>query len=120
MFVDNANGGQIIIGDNVSLNHNVTIDASNDGVIIIGNDVGIAMNTVVRSSNHDYSNIRKHIPGTIAIGNNVWIGSNCVILPDVIIGNGSVIGAGSVVTKDIPSNVIAVGNPCKPIKKIIR
>lgn len=54
----------------------------------------------------------------IEIGNNVWIGGNVTILPGVKIGDDSVIGAGSVVTKDIPSDVIAVGNPCKPIKEI--
>ncbi|MBQ8669396.1 sugar O-acetyltransferase [bacterium] len=54
----------------------------------------------------------------ITIGKNVWIGGGVTILPDVTIGNGAVIGAGSVVTKDIPSNVVAVGNPCKVIKKI--
>jgi acetyltransferase-like isoleucine patch superfamily enzyme len=119
VYIETNNGGEIVIGDNVSLNHNVTIDAADGGLIIIGNDVGIGMNTVLRSSNHDYiKGPRDHIPGTIAIGNNVWIGANCVILPDVIIGSGSVIGAGSVVTKDIPPNVVAFGNPCRPIKKI--
>ena len=52
----------------------------------------------------------------ITIGDDVWIGANCVILPGVHIHNGAVIGAGSVVTKDIPANAIAVGNPAKIIK----
>lgn len=52
----------------------------------------------------------------ITIGDDVWIGANCVILPGVHIHNGAVIGAGSVVTKDIPANAIAVGNPAKVIK----
>ena len=54
----------------------------------------------------------------IHIGNNVWIGANSVILPGVNIGDNSVIGAGSIVTKDIPSNVIAVGNPCRVLSEI--
>jgi acetyltransferase-like isoleucine patch superfamily enzyme len=54
----------------------------------------------------------------ICIGNNVWIGANVTILAGVTIGDGAVIGAGSVVNKDIPSNVIAVGNPCKVLRKI--
>lgn len=54
----------------------------------------------------------------ITIGEGVWIGGGAIILPGVTIGNGSVIGAGSVVTKDIPANVVAVGNPCKVIREI--
>ena len=54
----------------------------------------------------------------IKVGNNVWIGGNVIVLPGVTIGDNVVIGAGSVVTKDIPANVVAVGNPCKIIKEI--
>ena len=54
----------------------------------------------------------------ITIGNNVWIGAGVNILPGVTIGDNTVIGAGSVVTKDIPSNVLAVGNPCRVVKEI--
>ena len=54
----------------------------------------------------------------IEIGNNVWIGGNVIVLPGVKIGDNAVVGAGSVVNKDIPANVVAVGNPCKVIKNI--
>lgn len=54
----------------------------------------------------------------IVIGDNVWLGANVTVLPGVTIGRNSVVGAGSVVTKDIPENVVAVGNPCKPLRKI--
>lgn len=54
----------------------------------------------------------------IKVGNNVWIGGNVVVLPGVTIGDNVVIGAGSVVNKDIPSNSVAVGNPCKVIKSL--
>ena len=54
----------------------------------------------------------------IKVGNNAWIGGNVVVLPGVTIGDNVVIGAGSVVNKDIPSNSVAVGNPCNVIKKI--
>jgi acetyltransferase-like isoleucine patch superfamily enzyme len=54
----------------------------------------------------------------ITVGNNVWFGGNVVVLPGVTIGDNVVIGAGSVVTKDIPSNVVAVGNPCKVLREI--
>jgi acetyltransferase-like isoleucine patch superfamily enzyme len=57
-------------------------------------------------------------PAPIIIGNNVWIGSNSTILPGVVIGDNSIIGAGSVVTKNVPSNVIVAGVPAKVIKKI--
>ena len=54
----------------------------------------------------------------IKVGNNVWIGGNVIVLPGVTIGNNTIIGAGSVVTKNIPSNVVAVGNPCRVIKQL--
>ena len=54
----------------------------------------------------------------VTIGNNVWIGGGCIILPGVTIGDNSVIGSGSVVTKSIPANVVAVGNPCRVIKEL--
>ena len=60
------------------------------------------------------------IPSHVHIGNNVWLGAGVIVMPGVTIGDNSVIGAGSVVTKDIPSNVVAVGNPCKPIKEIVQ
>ena len=54
----------------------------------------------------------------IRIGNNVWIGAHSVVLPGVTIGDNVVIGAGSVVTKDLPSNVVAIGNPCKVLREV--
>lgn len=54
----------------------------------------------------------------IKIGDNVWFGGNVVVLPGISIGNNTVIGAGSVITKDIPDNVVAVGNPCRIVKNI--
>ena len=55
----------------------------------------------------------------VTIGNNVWIGGNVTIVPGVTIGDNSVIGAGSVVTKDIPANVVAMGNPCRVVREIV-
>lgn len=70
------------------------------------------------SSNHDYKDLSKHIKGNpIVIGEYVWIASNCVILPEVSIGKYTIVGAGSIVTKDIPPYSIAVGNPAKVIAK---
>ena len=61
---------------------------------------------------------RQNLLFPVKIGNGVWIGSNVVVLPGVTIGDNTVIGAGSVVTKDIPANVVAVGNPCKVLRPI--
>jgi acetyltransferase-like isoleucine patch superfamily enzyme len=119
-YLETENNGVIVIGNNFSSSQNVTIDASDKGRINIGDNVSFGMNTVLRSSNHDYIKNKGHTPGFIGVGNHVWIGANCAVLKDVKIGSGSVIGAGSVVTKDIPENTVAVGNPCKPIKFINR
>jgi acetyltransferase-like isoleucine patch superfamily enzyme len=87
--------------------------------IHFGSNVEIAPGCRLISSNHDLEDFSKAMPskGPIVIGDNVWIGANCVILPGVKIGSNVIIGAGSIVTKDVPNNSIAVGNPCKVIKK---
>jgi len=85
--------------------------------IIIGDNVQFAPGVQLISSNHDFNNFDKQIKSPpIVIGNNVWVGGNAIILPGINIGNNVIIGAGSIVTKDIPSNSIAVGNPCIVIK----
>lgn len=96
-------------------NPNIYIQANNG--IIIGNNVGFGAGTSLISANHNHDDHEIHDKcGPIIIGNNVFVGTNSVILPGVRIGNNVVIGAGSIVSKDIPSNSIAVGNPCKVIK----
>ncbi|MGB6083988.1 acyltransferase [Moheibacter sp.] len=86
--------------------------------IEIGHNVGIGAGSALISSNHNHNDHSVHDEvRPIRIGNNVFIGANSVILPGIQIGNNVVIGAGSVVAKDIPSNSIAVGNPCKVIKE---
>lgn len=86
--------------------------------IHFGSNVEIAPGCRLIASNHDLEDFSKAMPskGPIEIGDNVWIGANCVILPSVKIGSNVVIGAGSIVTKNIPGDSIAVGNPCKVIK----
>lgn len=114
-------GGFIEIGDN-SLINNYSIIYGNGGVKI-GSYTHIAASCTLISSNQNFSfkNIPIQYQGEsregIKIGDNVWIGANSVILDGVNIGDGSIIGAGSIVTKSIPENCIAYGNPAKVIKK---
>ena len=86
--------------------------------IVLGNNVRIGPGVGIISAGHSVTDFDKHESSPpIRIGNNVWIGMNVVILPGVTIGDNVVIGAGSVVRSDIPSDSIAAGNPCKLIKK---
>ena len=124
-FYAQDKSAKIFIGDNVSLNDNVTINADNGGYISIGSDVMIGPGTIMRASNHNFGNISKpftkqgHKCGIIKIKDNVWLGANVIVVPDVLIGNNVVIGAGSVVTRDIPDNSLAVGSPAKVIRTLI-
>lgn len=98
-------------GDNI----NNYIQANNG--IIFGNNIELGPGVSIISSNHSSENFRKHTEGKpIIIGNNVWIGANSTILPEVKIGDNVIIGANSVVTNNIPKNSIAVGNPCRVVK----
>lgn len=81
--------------------------------------LNIAPGVKIISSNHNPGNLDEHLGSNpIRIGRKVWLGANVVILPGVELGDNVTIGAGSVVTKSIPSNSIAVGNPCKVIKNV--
>lgn len=108
------------VGNNVYANFNLTL--VDDAEIYIGNNVMFAPNVVLATAGHPIEPERRrkqaqfNIP--IKIGDNVWIGAGVVVLPGISIGENSVIGAGSVVTKDIPANVVAVGNPCKILREI--
>ncbi|HKJ30350.1 MAG TPA: sugar O-acetyltransferase [Balneolales bacterium] len=108
------------MGDNIFINFNfVILDCA---PVTIGDNVFIAPNVQIYTARHpfDLEERRKHIGSTspISIGNDVWIGGNCVLLPGVSIGDGCTIGAGSVVTKSIPPNTLAVGSPCRVIKQL--
>lgn len=113
-------GSNIFVGKNFFANSNCTIlDVAK---VTIGNNCFLAPNVSIYTAGHP---IHPEIRSTgieygieVVIGNDVWIGGNSVICPGVHIGNGCVIGAGSVVTKDIPDNTIAAGNPCKVIRSI--
>lgn len=124
-------GRNIHIGSNVSINMNCTFVDCNK--ITIGDNVLIASNVQLYTATHPVELRERLTPNwnpdsgeyfcrtyalPIAIGDGCWIGGGVIILPGVTIGNGVVIGAGSVVTKDIPDNCVAAGNPCRVIRKI--
>ncbi len=113
-------GYNIEIGENFYANHNLIIlDGSK---VQFGDNVFIAPNCSFYTAGHPLDAERRNkgleYAKPIKVGNNVWIGGNVIVLPGVTIGDNTVIGAGSVVNKDIPSNVVAVGNPCKVIKQL--
>ncbi len=86
--------------------------------IKIGNNCTFSKGNMIITSTHDYEDFSTVIAKPITIGNNVWITLNVVILQGVVIGDNTIIGAGSVVTHDIPAGVLAAGNPCRVVKKI--
>ena len=112
------------VGD-ISIGNHSFIGAGNViiGPVEIGNRVMTAQNVVISGMNHSYEDIstpptiQPVTTHTIVIEDNVWIGANCVVIPGVRIGRHSVIGAGSVVTKDIPAYSVAVGNPSRVVKR---
>ena len=113
-------GYNIFVGKNFYVNHNcVILDCAK---VIFGDNVFIGPNCGFYTANHpiDFKERAKGIESAreIVVGNDVWIGGNVTVLAGVKIGDNVVIGAGSVVTKDIPANCIAYGNPCKVVKTI--
>ncbi len=108
------------VGNNVYANFNLTLVDDTD--IFIGDSVMFGPNVVLATAGHPVDpELRRKVAQfnlPITIGNNVWIGAGALVMPGITIGDNSIIGAGSVVTKDIPPNVVAVGNPCKVLREI--
>ena len=111
-------GKQISIGRRFFANFNFTV--LDEARVTIGDDCFIGPNVSIYTASHstdpEMRNSRQEWAEPVSIGHNVWIGGSVTILPGVIIGDNVTIGAGSVVTRDIPSNSVAVGNPCKVIR----
>ncbi len=113
-------GTQIELGENFYANHNLVIlDAAK---VIFGDNVFIAPNCGFYTAGHPIDTERRNqgleYAYPIVVGNNVWIGAGVQVMPGVTIGDNVVIGGGSIVVKDIPSNSVAVGNPCRVIRPI--
>ncbi|MEG1528191.1 MAG: sugar O-acetyltransferase [Clostridia bacterium] len=116
----NWGGSHVSFGDNVYANFNLTL--VDDGNITVGDCVMFAPNVTIATAGHPIEPTLRskgyQYNKDVVIGDNVWIGAGVLVMPGVTIGNNSVIGAGSVVTKNIPSDVVAYGNPCKVIRPI--
>jgi maltose O-acetyltransferase len=113
-------GTNIMTGDQVFFNFNcVVLDVM---LVLIGSRTLVGPNVQIYTATHPLDHKERasglEYAKPVTIGEDVWIGGSAVICPGVIIGDRSVIGAGSVVTKDIPSDVFAAGNPCKVIRKL--
>ncbi|GAB3175463.1 sugar O-acetyltransferase [Streptomyces incanus] len=113
-------GSNITIGARTFVNCNLT--ALDVAAIVIGEDCQIGPNVQLLTPTHPVEpqprRDKLEAAQPITIGDNVWIGGGAIVLPGVTIGDNSVIGAGAVVTKDVPANVIALGNPARPVRGI--
>ena len=119
-FYANWAGAHVYMGDYVYANFGLTI--VDDGNVYIGDKVMFAPNVCIATANHPINaKLRDRMlqyNKDVHIGRNTWIGAGSVIVPGVTIGENVVIGAGSVVTRDIPDNVVAFGNPCRVIRDV--
>lgn len=113
-------GMRLVIGDRTFINADFLVIGG--GQVTIGADCLIGPRCGIYTPNHAQDIARRldgwELPEPVAIGDNVWLGGSVTVTPGVTIGDHSIVGAGSVVTKDIPSGVVAVGNPCRPIRSI--
>ncbi len=116
----NFGGKHVHFGKNVYANYNLTM--VDDSHIYVGDNTMIGPNVTIATAGHPIDpalrDVQAQFNMEVHIGRNVWLGGGCVLLPGVSVGDNTVIGAGSIVTKDIPANVVAYGNPCRVIREI--
>ena len=109
-------GCQMELGDHVFVNHDLT--AMSAGGIILEDGVMIGPGTTLLTVNHDFKDIQIIVCKPVRIKKNAWLGAQCIIMPGITIGEGAIVGSGSVVTHDVPAHAIVVGNPAKVLKKV--
>ena len=110
--------GRLVIGDRAFINYGVDIAAT--GLVAIGADCLIGTHvSIIDNAFHDVVD-RQQVPAPrpVVIGDNVWIGNRAIILPGVTIGEGAVVGAGSVVTRDVPARTVVAGNPARVVREL--
>ena len=119
-FHSNFGGHHVHFGNSVYANFNLTL--VDDTHIYVGDHTMFGPNVVVATAGHpivpELRELAYQYNAPVHIGRNCWLGAGVIVLPGITIGDNSVIGAGSVVTKDIPANVVAVGNPCRVLREI--
>lgn len=119
-FHSNFGGGHVHFGKNIYANFNLTM--VDDTHIYVGDYTMIGPNVIIATAGHPIlpelreQSYQYNMP--VHIGRNCWLGAGVIVLPGITIGDNVVVGAGSVVTKDLPSNVIAVGNPCRILREV--
>jgi galactoside O-acetyltransferase len=119
-FHANWGGANLHFGSNIYANFNLTV--VDDAAIYVGDRVKFGPNVTIATAGHPIDpELRSRglqFNKEVRIGNNCWIGAGVVIMPGITIGDNVVVGAGSIVTRDLPDNVVAVGNPCKVLREI--
>lgn len=119
-FYANFGGHHVHLGNNVYTNFNLTL--VDDTHIYIGDCTMIGPNVTIATAGHPIEpglrsrGLQYNMP--VRIGKNCWLGAGVIVMPGVTIGDNTVIGAGSIVTRDIPANVVAVGNPCRVMRPV--
>jgi maltose O-acetyltransferase len=107
------------VGKNFNRQSGVFLDPSHCWLIEIGDDVTMSVGVVILTHDASFKGVNGHTRlGRVRIGNRVFLGARSMVLPGVAIGDGAIVGAGSVVTRDVLPGVIVVGNPAKPLRKV--